>query len=62
MLTSQCIPYPLCRAPLLPREEGKGVRSDVVAGKGVWKGVEDAREVAIRLAREVLEPEVKKEL
>lgn len=42
--------------------EGKGVRSDVVAGEGVWKGVEDAREVAIRLVRGVLEPEVKKEL
>jgi hypothetical protein len=34
--------------------EGIGVRSDVVAGKGEWIGVDDAKEVATRLAMRVL--------
>jgi Peptidase family S41 len=34
--------------------EGIGVRSDVLAGKGEWIGVDDAKEVATRLAMRVL--------
>jgi hypothetical protein len=34
--------------------EGIGVRSDVVAGKGEWIGLDDAKEVATRLAMRVL--------
>jgi hypothetical protein len=30
--------------------EGVGVKSDVVAGAGVWEGVTDGREVGIRMA------------
>jgi hypothetical protein len=35
--------------------EGVGVKSDVVAGKGEWEGL-DAEEVGRRLAKAVLEP------
>jgi len=35
--------------------EGIGVKSDVVAGKGEWTGVDDAKEVATRLAIRILE-------
>jgi hypothetical protein len=37
--------------------EGVGVKSDVIAGKGKWEGVSDAKEVARRLAIQVLEPQ-----
>jgi hypothetical protein len=37
--------------------EGVGVRSDVVAGRGEWKGVEDALEVGRRMAKVILEGE-----
>jgi C-terminal processing protease CtpA/Prc len=34
--------------------EGVGVKSDIVAGMGEWEGVEDAKEVATRLAVKIL--------
>jgi hypothetical protein len=37
--------------------EGVGVKSDVIAGEGDWKGVGDAREVATRLLMKTLKPE-----
>ena len=36
--------------------EGVGVKSDVIAGKGDWKGVGDAKEVATRLLMKILKP------
>ena len=37
--------------------EGVGVKSDFIAGKGMWEGVPDAQEVGRRLTRQYLEPE-----
>lgn len=37
--------------------EGIGVKSDVVAGRDEWEGVNDAKEVARRLAMQALRPE-----
>jgi hypothetical protein len=37
--------------------EGVGVRSDVVAGRGEWDGVEDAEEVGRRMAGKLLLPQ-----
>jgi hypothetical protein len=37
--------------------EGVGVKNDVIAGEGDWKGVGHAREVATRLLMKTLKPE-----
>jgi C-terminal processing protease CtpA/Prc len=37
--------------------EGIGVKSDVVAGRGEWEGVNNAKDVARRLAMRALRPE-----